>query len=116
MNVKIYIILAASSFGLMILGSIIFNVLVPQEFTNNPQVEKIGLIVYFVLFLVLGFAVVPIFLKIFYTLQAKIGNQDLPLVKWIREHDQGITYFMWGFFLLGLIIALPAIIKDWFSK
>lgn len=116
MNIKLYIIIAASSFGLMIIGSIVGGILGPRGYTADPQVEKTMLIIYGCLFLALGFAAVPIFVRVFTTLQTQIGNGDLPPIRWIRKNESVIAYCVWGFFLLGLIIALPAIIKDWFLK
>jgi hypothetical protein len=116
MNIKLYIIIAASSFGLMIVGSIVSGILGSRGYTADPQLEKIMLTIYFALFLALGFAAVPIFVRVFTTLQTRIGNGDLPPIQWIRKNESAITYCVWGFFLLGLIIALPAAIKDWFSK
>jgi hypothetical protein len=116
MNIKLYIVIAASAFGVMIVGSIIGGVLGARGYTSNPQLEKTMLIIYGVLFLALGFASVPILLRVFTTLQARIGNGELPPIRWIRNNEFVISCCVWGFFLLGLIIALPAALKDWFSK
>jgi len=116
MNIKLYIVIAACAFGLMIVGSILGGILGSRGYTSNPQLEKTVLIVYVVLFLALGFASVPILLRVFTTLQAKIGNGDLPPVRWIRKNEFVISCSVWGFFLLGLIIALPTALRDWFSR
>ena len=116
MNIKPFIIIAVSSFGMMIVGSIISNILVSKGYISNPQVEKLIFIFFCILFLALAFAVVPIFIRVFVTMQTKIGNGNLPIIQWIKKNEIKLIYFLWGFFLLGLIIALPAIIKDWFLK
>jgi hypothetical protein len=116
MNIKLYIGIAASSFGLMVVGSIIGGVLGARGYTSDPQLEKTMLIIYGVLFLALGFAAVPILLRVFTTLQARIGNGELPPIRWIRKNEFVISCCVWGFFLLGLIIALPTALKDWFSR
>jgi hypothetical protein len=116
MNIKPYIIIAASSLGLMIAGSIIAGLLGPRGHAVDPQAEKTMIIIYGALFLALAFAAVPIFLRVFTVLQTQIGNGDLPPIRWIKKHESAIAYGVWGIFLLGLIIALPTIIKDWFSK
>ena len=115
-NIKLYIVVAASSFGLMIVGSIIGGLLGARGYTSNPQLEKTMLIIYGVLFLALAFASVPILLRVFTTLQARIGNGELPPIRWIRKNELVISCCVWGIFLLGLIIALPTALKDWFSK
>lgn len=116
MNIKLFIIIAISSFSLMIAGSIISNILVSKGFISNPRVEKIIFIFFCILFLALAFAIVPIFLRLFITAQTKIGNGNLSIVRFIKKNETPVTFFLWGFFLLGIIIALPAIIKDWFLK
>ena len=116
MNIKLYIVVAASAFGLMIIGSIIGSVLGARGYASNPQLEKTMLMIYGVLFLSLGFASVPILLRVFTTLQARIGNGELPPIRWIRTHEFVISCSVWGIFLLGLIIALPTALKDWFSR
>jgi hypothetical protein len=116
MNIKLYIAIVAAAFGLMIVGNIIGGIFGARGYTSNPQLEKRILLIYGVLFLALGFASVPILLRIFTTLQARIGNGDLPPVRWIRKNEFVISCSVWGIFLLGLIIALPAVFKDWFSK
>jgi hypothetical protein len=116
MNIKLYIVIAASSFGLMIVGSIIGGILGARGYAANPQLEKTILIIYCVLFLALGFAAVPILLRVFTTLQARIGNGELPPVQWIRKNEFVISCSVWAFFLLGLVIALPTVLRDWFSR
>ncbi len=116
MNIKLYIVIAASALGLMIIGSVIGGSLGSRWYAANPQLEKTMLMIYVILFLILGFAAVPILLRVFTTLQAKIGNGELPPVRWIRNHEFVISCSVWGIFLLGLIIALPTVIKDWFSR
>ncbi len=116
MNIKLYIAIAASSFGLMVVGSIIGGILGARGYTSNPQLEKTMLIIYGILFLALGFAAVPILLRVFATLQAAIGNGELPPIRWIRKNEFVISCCVWGIFLLGLIVALPTALKDWFSR
>jgi hypothetical protein len=100
----------------MIVGSIIGGILESRGYAPDSQLEKTILIIYVVLFLALGFASVPILLRVFTTLQARIGNGELPPVRWIRKNEFVISCCVWGFFLLGLIIALPVAFKDWFSR
>jgi len=116
MNIKLYIVIAASAFGLMIVGSIIGGILGARGYTSNPQLEKTMLMIYGILFLALGFASVPILLRVFTTLQARIGNGELPPIRWIRKNEFVISCSVWGIFLLGMIIALPTAFKDWFSR
>jgi hypothetical protein len=71
----------------MIIGSIVAGILGPRGYTADPQVEKTMLVIYGCLFLALAFAVVPIFLRVFTTLQTRIGNGDLPPIRWISRNE-----------------------------
>ncbi len=116
MNIKPFIIIAISSFGMMIAGSIISNILVSKGFISNPWLEKIVFIFFCLLFLALAFAIVPIFVRAFITAQTKIGNGNLPMIQFLKKNETKAIFFLWGFFLLGIIIAAPVAIKDWFFK
>jgi hypothetical protein len=115
-NIKLYLVIAAVAFGLMIIGSIIGGLIGTRGHAADPRLEKTVLMIYGFLFLALGFAAVPILLRVFTTLQARIGNGDLPPVRWIRDHEFGISCGVWGIFLLGMLIALSTVLKNWFSK
>jgi hypothetical protein len=116
MNIKIYVIIAASAFGLMIVGSIIGGILAARVYASNPQLEKTMLIIYGILFLALGLASVPILVRVFITLQERIGNGELAVIQWIRSNEFVISCSVWGIVVLGLIIALPAALKAWGSR
>lgn len=72
--------------------------------------------VFFLLFLVLGFSLVPLMLRAFIVMQTSIGNADLWIVRGLRDHERGITYGVWGMFALGTLIALPVMVKDLIGK
>src|SRR5262245_4965625 len=72
--------------------------------------------VFFLLFLVLGFSLVPLLIRGFLVLQASIGNADLWIVRLLRDHELGITWSVWGIFALGTLIALPVMVKDLLGK
>ncbi len=118
MNTKIYLIILASAFGLLIVGAIIGNLL-----ESNGILEALGSkgitaikLTYFVLFIVIGFTIVPIALRYFIIIQIKIGNGEFFLIKWIQIHERAVIYGSWGLFVIGLCIAVPAAIKDCFFK
>lgn len=109
MKAKIFTYILACSFGLMILGSVIGGIL---ESSGTVTRESLGargiaivLTVYFALFCLAAFALVPIVLRAFIALQIKIGNGEIFLVKWLQAHEQGVVYGVWGFFAAGLGIA-----------
>jgi hypothetical protein len=109
---------------LIVLGSVIFLFILLaccryfglekqlDEWSRKNQGIMKGMVI--TLFLVFAAAAVPVFLKIFLTLQIRIGNGDLPLVKLLREHAMGMIYTAWIIFALGLVIALPMMIRNGF--
>lgn len=71
---------------------------------------------YFVLFCVLVLSLIPLVLSYFISMQIKIGNADVFLIKWLQVHEKRVVIGFWVFCIIGLIIALPAIIKSEFFK
>jgi len=120
MNTRIFIIILAASFGLMILGAVIGGILessgtVTRETLSSKNSITI-LIIYFTLFCAAAFAFVPLVVRIFIVMQIKIGNGDFYLIKWFQTHEHAVIYGFWIFMIIGLCIAVPAAIKDGFFK
>ena len=59
-------------------------------------------------------AAVPLMIKLVVDFQVRHGNGEVPLVKFLGAHRMHITYIAWGVYVLGLVVALPAMIKDGF--
>ena len=112
MATKIYLIILASSFGLLILWAVVGGMLESHGVKIDP---KIVTIISFILFLAIGFTMVPLMIKLFICGQIKIGNGELSLVKFLRAHEQTVVYCVWGFYLAGLIYLLPLIKEDLFK-
>jgi hypothetical protein len=113
LNIKPYLIVLSSVILLFILFACFrnsgFEKQIAEWGRKNQGIMK-GILI--TVFLVFGAAAVPVFLKIFLTMQTRIGNADLPLIKLLREHAMGMIYTAWIIFGLGLVIALPLIIKN----
>src|SRR5260370_32287187 len=71
-------------------------------------------VVAFGLFLVLGFAAIPLMLRVFLWGQRRIGNESVPMVRFLGDHQTGVVLTVWIVFGLGLAIALPAMLTDEF--
>lgn len=67
---------------------------------------------FFVLFLVLGFAMVPLMIGVFVALQTRVGNGDVAPIRWLREHEVGASRAVWAVLAAGLAIATPAMLYD----
>jgi hypothetical protein len=71
-------------------------------------------LVAFGFFLVIAFAAMPLMLRFFLFAQRRIGNESLPMVRSLGEHQTAVVLAVWGLFLLGLAVAMPAMISDEF--
>lgn len=109
MDTKLFIILASSSFGLILLGAVIGNALESQGVLTKeslgPEGTLIVVSVFFALFCMLAFSLVPLFIRGFITMQVKIGNGERLLIQWVRAHERALVYGIWALFGTGLIIA-----------
>ena len=118
MNTKIFLIIFVSAFALMLLSDAIFNILesngVLTKLTIGSRDVSPCTIFQFAMFCVLGFSIWPLAVKLFIFLQIKIGNAELPLVKFLQSHEQAFVYGVWCMLILGLCIALPDSIKEGF--
>jgi hypothetical protein len=108
MNTKTYLIILGSSFGLMIAGAIVGNIL---ESNGTLSQEKIGsrgtaaiTLAYLVLFCVMAFAIVPLVIRLFIVLQLKIGNGEFVFIKWFQTHEQAVVYGCWSMMVVGICI------------
>jgi len=116
MNTKLYIIILASSFGLIILGSIIGGIL---ESSGTLTREILGvrgdtilLMISFALFCVMAFALVPLVIRFFIVMQIKIGNGEFFLIQWFQAHEHTVVYCAWGMLVLGLVIIFSLAKND----
>jgi hypothetical protein len=116
MNVKIFGIIAAATLGLFILSAVLNGIFGFDQKIVDPQIKTAAQVIYFILFLILCFSVVPLFIKLFITGQIKIGNGEVALIKLLRENEKVVVYGIWTFMVIGLSMAIPAAIKDGFFK
>src|SRR5437773_7710019 len=58
-------------------------------------------------FFILGLSSIGLMLHAFISLQIRIGNGALPMVRFLADHETGVTLASWGFLSLGILIALP---------
>jgi len=116
MNTKLYVILLASSFGLMILGAIVGGILESSGIVTRETLGPKGVTAvvgfYLLLFIVGAFALVPLLVRWFTSAQIKIGNDESFIIRWLEEHEQAAVYGIWGLFFLGLCMAVPAMLKS----
>ena len=118
MNAKLFLIIFVSAFALILLSDPIFNSLAPNEIETNGTLESravsLQALFQFTIFLVLGFSIWPLVVKLFVFLQIKIGNAGLPLVKFFQSNEKAFINFVWCRLLIGLCIAFPGSTEEGF--
>jgi hypothetical protein len=113
---KIAAACAIGAFAGLIIFSIISHLLETKGIVRNREAAAtVAKLTSFSLFLVLGYSLIPLMLHVFVVAQGGIGNSDVGMVRFLREHERGVTYFIWGFFTTGLLIALPVMWTDMFG-
>lgn len=75
---------------------------------------RLLLILWFGVFLLIGFGAVPMMIKLFVHLQMKIGNGEHAVIRWLDAHRWPMTFAFWGVFALGLLVALPTMLREGF--
>ena len=95
-------------FGLIIISAIVGNILESKGLLTperlGPRGIAAGMMVYFTLFCLLCFTIVPLAVRVFIAGQIKIGNGQLAIIKWLQSHEHGVVFAFWGFFIAGLVI------------
>lgn len=100
---------AATAFALILLLALAGHWLRPQE---DPRIARIVLGSFIGLTLLMAFALVPLLVRAFISLQGQIGNAELGPIRWLRAHENGITYGIWSLWLAGSLLAIPAMLRD----
>lgn len=116
-DITIFIFAASIAFGVLILSGFTVNIIMKRhtalDTAKTKKMSVYGKAAAFALFLVIGFSLVPIMVKLFTdALPEIIKESTFPLT--IKENAMNIVYGFWVVYALGIIIALPAMIKDGF--
>lgn len=108
MGTKKCLIAVASSFGLMILGSITGSLLESSGYVTRESLGHRGRLIvqpaFLALLFIICFAALPLFICLFIVMQIKIGNGELFLVKFFKENERAFVCSIWVFYALGLAI------------
>ena len=64
------------------------------------------------LFCIFGFSCIGLMVHVFVLLQVRIGNAAAPMIRFLADHETGVTLVFWAFLGLGTLIALPFMLKD----
>ena len=120
MSLKAWALVCASAFAVIIVGAIIGNMLESSGTLTDDDVRYKGQnmvqFLFFLLFCLLCFTIVPFVIKLFIVMQIKIGHGEFFMIKWLQAHQQKVIYVLWSILVIGFSIALPSAIKDGMFK
>lgn len=71
-------------------------------------------IIFFTIFIVFAFSLIPTMVKGFLAGQASVGNADKSLIQFIDRHQVGIIWGFWIIWIAGFVVALPTMIQSGF--
>jgi hypothetical protein len=113
MNIKPYLVVFVSAFGLIIISSVIGNILESEKVLTTDSLGPKGIeavkIFYFLLFCIMVFSFVPLVIRFFIKMQIKIGNGEFFLIKWFQTHERCIVYGFWGLIIVGFVIIFSLV-------
>jgi hypothetical protein len=84
----------------------------PANETPSTETVRLILAASAFLFLLLCFSIIPLVLRAFTVMQGAIGNSELGMVQFIREHERTITYVVWGVMVCAFAMAIPSMMHD----
>ncbi len=112
-SLRTHALITGVLFALMIGIAIAGNALEAAGVIATPQEPQIwAMVLFFGLFLALGYSAIPLMLKLFLAGQSRIGNGDRSLIKGMAEHQTAIVLAFWALISCGLVLAIPAAIYD----
>lgn len=120
MDSRIWRIILAAAAGLIGIGAVAGYLLESAGRLDAETIGAQGILVIKIfhcgLFLLLGFALVPLVVRYFIRMQIRIGNGARLPIRWLRAHEAAVVYGFWCLIVVGVCLALPAALKDGFFK
>jgi hypothetical protein len=111
-SLRTHAIISGSLFAAMILFAVAGNLLTGGRPLKDPTLMLGAKILIFGLFLVFGFSLIPLMLKLFLAAQVRIGNGELGPIKTLMAHQTAVIWVIWGMFIAGMALAIPAAIDN----
>ncbi|HLJ44434.1 MAG TPA: hypothetical protein VKU01_00415 [Bryobacteraceae bacterium] len=108
---KFEIVLATISFVSIFLAGVAGHLVVLAG--GDPKtVDVIVKAAILALFCFFGFSCIGLMLHVFTVLQTGIGNANAPLIRFLTQHETGVTFAVWGFLGLGALVAMPFALQE----
>ena len=111
-SLRTHALICGGIFALTILIAILGNILEAAGIVLPERAQAPAQIVFFLLFLGIGFSAIPLMVKLVLAAQVRLGNADKPIIRTLIAHQNRIIWAMWIVCLAGLALAVPAAIED----
>jgi hypothetical protein len=112
-SLRTHALICGGILGALILLAVLGNALQASGIvTDLGRFQTPAQILFFGLFVALGFSAVPLMVKLVVGAQVQIGNADRPVIKPIVAHHAKIIWALWTLMFLGMLLAVPAAIDD----
>ena len=114
-SLRAHALISGSLFALIIAMAIVGNAIQASGVIKHPEALQTPMkIIFFTLFIVFAFSLIPTMVKAFVAGQGAIGNADKGPIKLIERHQLAVIYGIWGIWILGFAVALPTMIRSGF--
>ena len=114
-SLRTHALISGGLFALIIAMAIVGNAIQASGIVKHPEALQTPMkIIFFTLFIVFAFSLIPTMVKAFIAGQGAIGNADKGPIKLIERHQLAVIYGIWGIWILGFAMALPTMIRSGF--
>lgn len=114
-SLRTHLIISGALFGALMLVAAGGDLLTSLDIVHvSGRLRSPAFILVFGLFLAFGFSLPPVLVKSVMGVQRRMGAADSPQIRRLVAGDNLIIWLMWAVMAAGLIVALPAMLRDGF--
>jgi hypothetical protein len=115
LSLRAHAIITGAIFAFIVAIAGLANILEASGIIKQPdEPQTWAMVLFFALFLALGYSAIPLMVKVFLAGQVMIGNGNVAIVKAAAAHQTAIVVVFWSLCTAGLVLAIPAAIDDGF--
>jgi hypothetical protein len=108
---KLEIAAAVASFALIFVSGV-FRLLLIRAGVDEKAAKSAMAAWAIFFFLIFGFSCIGLMIHVFIVLQVRIGNGAAPMIRFLSDHETGVTFAFWGFLGMGALLAVPFALRD----
>jgi hypothetical protein len=114
-SLRTHALISGGLFALIIAMAIVGNAIQASGIVKHPEALQTPMkIIFFTIFIVFAFSLIPTMVKAFVAGQGAIGNADKGPIRLIERHQLAVIFGIWGIWILGFAVALPTMIRTGF--